>query len=79
MFKRDFTLRVYSNLLENFIDSGYFITTFQGYLEGLENQKYVILRHDIDKVLKMVAKETDEATINILCTASPYDCWFVGN
>ena len=55
MFKRDFTLRVYSNLLENFIDSGYFITTFQGYLEGLENQKYVILRHDIDKVLKMVA------------------------
>ncbi len=44
-----------------------------GYHKYVEQFADKILNDIDDKVLKMVAEETDEATINILCTASPYD------
>jgi len=46
--KRDFTLRIYEDLLDAFIEAGYSFQTFRDYLKAPE-EKVVILRHDVDK------------------------------
>ena len=47
----DFTLKVYSFLLETFVEAGYRFVTFQRYCEQkseLFGNRFVILRHDVD-------------------------------
>jgi hypothetical protein len=44
----DFTLRIYIKLFEALLDSGYDFTPFRDYKPEKENQKIVILRHDVD-------------------------------
>lgn len=48
---RDFTIRIYKELLEKFQQKGYVFITFEKWCE-LENtpSKYVILRHDVDEM-----------------------------
>lgn len=46
--KRDFTLKIYEELLDAMIEAGYSFQTFRDYLKAPE-EKVVILRHDVDK------------------------------
>lgn len=47
--KRDFTLKLYKNLLETFIASGYNIISYEDFKLGkTANDKILILRHDVD-------------------------------
>ena len=47
----DFTLKVYRQLLETAIASGYTLTSYESYLTNTKkHQKAFILRHDVDKL-----------------------------
>lgn len=46
----DFTLKIYQHLLKTLTLEGYSFITFEDYCEGKIPDKYVILRHDIDKL-----------------------------
>ncbi len=46
--KRDFSLKIYEELLDAMIEAGYSFQTFRDYLKAPE-EKVVILRHDVDK------------------------------
>ncbi|NLN48505.1 MAG: hypothetical protein GX154_05340, partial [Clostridiales bacterium] len=46
--KRDFTLKIYEDLLDAMIEAGYSFQTFWDYLKA-PDEKVVILRHDVDK------------------------------
>jgi hypothetical protein len=48
---RDFTLKVYGELLKAAIDNGYKLTSFQDYMEKKDTaKKILILRHDVDRL-----------------------------
>ena len=49
MLKRDFTLKVYEELLKSILSSGHKMLPFKDYLEQPEQHMIVILRHDVDK------------------------------
>ena len=44
----DFTLDIYREFLEKFLDNGYAFITFDNYCNGEIVDKMVILRHDVD-------------------------------
>ncbi|MDD4489616.1 MAG: hypothetical protein PHD30_03835 [Paludibacter sp.] len=46
--QRDFTLDIYSQLLRALQKSGYLFFTFEQYCSGKVNEKYILLRHDVD-------------------------------
>lgn len=46
----DFTLKTYKHLLETLQKSGYRSITFTEYMEGIRPERFVILRHDVDKL-----------------------------
>ncbi len=46
--KRDFTLKIYEELLDAMIEAGYSFQTFRDYLKAPE-ERVVILRHDVDR------------------------------
>ncbi|MCX6290201.1 MAG: hypothetical protein NT126_00370 [Bacteroidetes bacterium] len=48
---RDFTLKIYQQLLEAAIDGGYRLTSFEKYIvEKESSSKWFILRHDVDRL-----------------------------
>ncbi|CAN5397793.1 N/A [soil metagenome] len=47
---KDFTVNIYSKLLETLIQNGYHCTSYLGYLEDTSKKKSAILRHDVDKL-----------------------------
>ncbi len=48
--KRDFTLSLYGELLEALRDMGYVFIRVEDYFDGsFDNNKFVILRHDVDR------------------------------
>lgn len=48
--KRDFTHNIYIELLNTFLDKGYFICSLKGFLNNQKKyDKIIILRHDVDK------------------------------
>jgi hypothetical protein len=48
---RDFTLKVYAELLKSAIDNGYKLTSYEDYILDKEHSgKYFILRHDVDRL-----------------------------
>ena len=47
--KRDFTKYMYESLLKLLLNKGYAIRTFEQYLSDNKINKFVILRHDVDK------------------------------
>ncbi len=59
--RRDFTLKIYRELLDAFIAKGYTIYTYENYLKLKPLDYYIVLRHDIDKspqnALKMAMLE----------------------
>ena len=61
--KRDFTLKVYKEFIETFLNAGYSIYTFEEYLESNPLDNYLVLRHDVDKTpqnaLKMAQLENN--------------------
>ena len=47
----DFTIQIYKKLLSELISSGYSFITFNQYLTNSDlPQKFIILRHDVDKL-----------------------------
>ncbi len=53
----DFTLSKYHELIQAFLDSGYTILTFEEYCTlSIMPDKYVVLRHDIDKQPKQALR-----------------------
>ena len=62
----DFTLKIYEQLLVALKNSGYAFYTFEDYCEGKTNEKYIILRHDVDlKAANSVATARVEAALGI--------------
>jgi len=62
----DFTLEIYKKLLTALKQAGYSFITFEEFCEGKQNEKFVILRHDIDKFPKnalIFAKIENELSI----------------
>ncbi len=61
MFKKDFTLKVYDQLLQSLLRGNYIILTYENYIRSDNLKKHVILRHDVDKLpenaLKMAQLE----------------------
>jgi hypothetical protein len=47
---KDFTLNVYKNLLNSFINNGFKFQTLSHFIQNQENDKIVILRHDVDRL-----------------------------
>ncbi|MFI3296910.1 MAG: hypothetical protein R3Y59_04700 [bacterium] len=45
----DFTLKIYKELLMTFIAKGYEFFTFEEYCEGNRAERFVVLRHDVEK------------------------------
>lgn len=45
----DFTLNKYTDLLRCFQKHGYQFVTFENYCQGIDDGRFVILRHDVDK------------------------------
>lgn len=68
--KRDFTLTIYSCLLEELIENGYYCTSSLEFLnDGTSASKAVILRHDVDKKPdNSVAKAIIESKLIIKAT-----------
>ena len=46
---RDFTLDIYRELLETLQKAGYELISYAEYCKGMRPEKFVILRHDVDK------------------------------
>ena len=44
----DFTLKIYKQLLSSFQQAGYMFLTFQQFCENRAEEKFIILRHDVD-------------------------------
>jgi len=70
MFTKDFTFSVYEKLLHSLISANYEILSYEDYLSSKHSpDKYVILRHDVDKLplnaLKMAMLEN---SLNIKST-----------
>ena len=62
----DFTLKIYEQLLIALKSSGYTFYTFEEYCKGGINDKYIVLRHDVDlKVANSVATARVEAALGI--------------
>jgi hypothetical protein len=50
MITRDFTFKVYQQLIRKFLDNGYIFTTLEDSIsKGIKSDKYIILRHDVDR------------------------------
>jgi hypothetical protein len=65
----DFTLHTYQNLLKAILASGYSIYTYQDWCEGKTNDRYVILRHDVDlEAYNSLATARIEAELGIRAT-----------
>jgi len=56
MFKKDFTLKVYDQLLQSLLRGNYIILTYENYIRSDNLKKHVILRHDVDKRPKNALK-----------------------
>ncbi|MDP4240923.1 MAG: hypothetical protein Q8904_15775 [Bacteroidota bacterium] len=66
---KDFTLRVYRQLLETLQKSGYSFCTFEDWCDGKADDRYVILRHDVDlKVRNSLDIARIEAAMGIRAT-----------
>ena len=52
----DFTLKTYKNLLIALKQAGYNFITFEEFCKEKQNKKFIILRHDIDKLPKNALK-----------------------
>lgn len=62
----DFTLKIYSNLLQTFLSKGYEFITFEEYCEGKRAEKFIVLRHDVDlKCQNSLATAKIENSLNI--------------
>jgi len=47
--ERDFTLKIYTELLETALQQGYSLTAYENFVRGeISNEKVYILRHDVD-------------------------------
>ncbi len=46
----DFTLKSYESLINALQKAGYRFITFEEYCSGLQPNKFVILRHDVDEI-----------------------------
>lgn len=51
----DFSLRSYSETLRCYLDHGYAVTSFNGYLDAPQ-EKHMILRHDIDNSIEQALR-----------------------
>jgi len=45
----DFTLKKYKELLQCFQKAGYCFVSFELYCKGIATERFVIMRHDVDK------------------------------
>lgn len=58
---RDFTLNTYKCLLQAFLSKGYKLINYSAYCKGVDADKFLILRHDVDEIagnaLKMAKLE----------------------
>lgn len=66
---RDFTYNTYKLLLQEFLKNGYTILTVSDYLKKKPKNKFVILRHDVDRALDNALKMAKlEASLGIKST-----------
>ena len=62
----DFTLKIYTRMLQVFLEKGYEFITFEEYCVGKRTDKFVVLRHDVDlKVENSLATARIESSIGI--------------
>ncbi|HHT23884.1 MAG TPA: hypothetical protein GXZ87_11365 [Bacteroidales bacterium] len=58
---RDFTLKTYKHLLQSFLSRNYKLINYSAYCKGVDADKFLILRHDVDEIagnaLKMAKLE----------------------
>ena len=67
----DFTIKKYKELISALKDAGYEFVTYAEYCEGLRTDKYIVIRHDVDRSVER-ARRLAEVELEVGVKASYY-------
>ena len=67
----DFTIKKYKELISALKDAGYEFVTYAEYCEGLRTDKFIVIRHDVDRSVER-ARRLAEVELEVGVKASYY-------